>query len=460
MTFPIGSLAALSALSLCLLLSDCSPKTGIVRSKASDAVRTSTPQDASETSDRVVGAPTATRGGGGWRRLPSRDGDRDPEQAEPGALDLSAALSTRSLELLKSASFWAPSLMAGTLEKAGDGNVALSPVSLEMVLGMVLRGADENGRQEILRFLNMEGADLDEVGAYHHELLEALNALKDGPLKVRLGNALWAQTGFPVEKEYIQAARTYYEATVEQLDFEGDAPACVGRINAWSSEATEGLIPSVLGSIPSSTRLILANATYMKADWESPFDPKLTRKEPFHKADGSIVETDFMSQTLRTQYYVGAGYSALCLPYAGGDLVMTLVLPDTGKDLPELTALLVPSQIPFKRGRVQVEMPKFTFSFSRDLTGDLKDMGISRVFADGGLPLIAPALGISQVLQSDFLEVDETGTKAAAVTIGRVSLTSLPEDPVSIRLDRPFIFSISSLKSGCCLMLGRVSDPR
>lgn len=459
MTFHTGPIIALPAFLFCLLLFSCSPKSGIMRSR--DAVRTSSPEGPSETSKRVMGEPVAARVSGGPIRLFSRGGSREALEADSVSGDLSSALSSRSLELLKgSSSSWACSLLSRALETTGKDNVAISPVSLEMVLGMILGGADDAGKQEILGFLGFRNAGKDEVGAYHHDLLSALNAFSGDALKIRLANALWTQTGFAVRKEYLQEAQTFYDATVEQLDFAGDAPASVRRINAWGSEATEGLIPGVIGSIPSSTRMILANATYLKADWESPFDEKRTHKDVFHKADGSDLKTDFMSQTLRTQYAVGDGYSALRLPYVGRDLAMTLVLPDEGKDVSAMTGLLNPSAIPFKSGRVQVEMPKFTFSFSRDLTADLKAMGINRVFSDGSLPLIAPEIGVSQVFQSDFLEVDETGTKAAAVTIGMVSMTSLQEDPVRIRLDRPFLFCISSLKSGCILMMGRVSEPR
>lgn len=456
--------AVLPALFLSLVFAGCSPKSGIIQqSQSSGAVRTADPSVESKASERVIGKPAATRVEAGQRVFPTRGGRQqrqDGTDLETAPALLSDALSPRSLELSARSSSMGPLLLSKALENVRDGNVALSPVSLEMVLGMVLRGTDDDGKAEILHSLNLDGVSLEEVSTYHHEVLGALNALSASSLKVRLANALWAQTGFPINQEYVQGARKYYEAKVENLDFAGDASGAVRRINAWGSESTDGLIPSVLSSIPSSTRLILANATYMKADWAHPFDEGNTRKDVFHMADGSQVQADFMVQTLRTGYCIGEGYTAVRLPYVGEDLVMTLVLPDQGRDMNALIPLLSPSGIPFQSGRVALRMPKFTFSFSRNLTGELRQMGVNRVFTDNSLPLIAPSLAVSQMLQSDFIQVDETGTKAAAITIGMISTTSVGTQPVSITLDRPFLFCISSLKTGCVLMLGRVSDPR
>jgi serpin B len=68
-------------------------------------------------------------------------------------------------------------------------------------------------------------------------------------------------------------------------------------------------------------------------------------------------------------------------------------------------------------------------------------------------------LFISDVIHKAFVAVDEAGTEAAAATAVMMKLAAVPEEPVEVTVDRPFLFLIRDIETGAILFLGRVVDP-
>ena len=231
-------------------------------------------------------------------------------------------------------------------------------------------------------------------------------------------------------------------------------------------EQTEQRIPELLaeGVLTPATRLTLVNAIYLKAPWQTPFFEGATEDGTFTRADGSTVEVPFMSTSASLPYASGDGWQAVELPYLGGSLAMTLILPDdladfeqalTPDDLATITSSLADTQ-------VALALPRFGIETKAELATILAALGMPTAFGDAadfsGITTAAPLL-ISDVIHQANIDVDEKGTEAAAATAVVMLEYAMPAETVTVRLDRPFLFALRDVPTGAILFLGRVGDP-
>jgi serpin B len=252
------------------------------------------------------------------------------------------------------------------------------------------------------------------------------------------------------------------------LDFAADPEKARVAINDWVSEQTESRIKDLIpaGAIDTLTRLVLTNAIYFNAAWYMPFHEESTEDGPFHLLDGSEVTVPMMKQTESFGYSAGKGYQAVELLYDGRELSMVLLVPDAGAfetfedtlDVDRVESILkdlAPTQ-------VALSMPKFKVESSFSLVDALTALGMPDAFTDradfSGMTGNRE-LSISDVVHKAFVSVDEKGTEAAAATAVIMKLTAAPAEPVSVTLDRPFIFAIRDMETGALLFVGRVLDP-
>jgi len=227
----------------------------------------------------------------------------------------------------------------------------------------------------------------------------------------------------------------------------------------------QDLIPE--GAINEITRLVLTNAVYFNAAWASQFEEDLTRPGEFHLLDGSVVEVPMMSQSESFRYTAGDGYAAVELPYSGHELSMVLIVPESGEFESfeqELNASIVESILDeLHTTQVTLSMPGFKLETSLNLNEALANLGMTDAFDPGRADLSgmdgARDLYVTDVIHKAFVDVDEAGTEAAAATAVIVGLTSAPAEPVSLTVDRPFIFLIRDIETDTTLFLGRVMDP-
>jgi serine protease inhibitor len=350
---------------------------------------------------------------------------------------------------------------------SGDGdNVVTSPLSTATLLALVLAGAEGETAREMADVLHLDGQPRD---GGHGSLLALLTGNDD--VTLRVGNALWAQDGFPLEADYLAFARDVFGATAEQTDL-GD-PAAVEQIDGWVAERTEGRITELaedLGVPDPLLRVVLVNAVYFLGTWTTPFLPDATSEEPFRLGDGEQVAVPLMRQLGADLAYAETeGFRMLRLPYGEeGRVAMDVLLPDAGLDelLGNLDAArwqaagdaLAPAV-------VDVWLPRLELRSELELNDALADLGMPRAFdpAQAEFTAMSPVedLYLSAVVHKTFIRVDEEGTEAAAVTGGGMSVTSAPADPpVQFRVDRPFAFTISDTETGAILFLGAVVDPR
>ncbi|MEU8921654.1 serpin family protein [Kitasatospora sp. NPDC048545] len=354
---------------------------------------------------------------------------------------------------------------------AAGRNLVVSPSGLATVLAMLLPGA--------------RGATADELAkALHTELTPQQYALASGALNrgtpsaggltLRQSDDLWTQQGFPVQPDYLATLAAAFDTGVHPVDFAKDPEGSRKSVNAAVEKATEGRIKDLFApnTITPATRLVLTDALYLKAKWASAFKPAQTADRPFHKLDGSAPAVPSMSQTGEFKYAEGSGgivgepWQAIELPYADGGLVMDLIVPaqggfaafDKGLDQPQLDRILGA----LAERRVDLQLPRFHFDTSNELTPALRSLGVNAVFDRADLSGIAKEpLAVSTVVQKATVEVDEDGTVAAAGSGVGVAAAAAPaqDQTAQLHIDRPFLFLIRDTHGGRPLFLGQVADP-
>ena len=374
----------------------------------------------------------------------------------------------------------------------GEGNLCLSPYSISCALAMTLAGADGETRTEMARVLRVVlNADVDQSFAALQKSLEemaaktakiATDSKKRGgpsePITITVANRLFPQTGFEFRPQFFSRLKDNYGAPPELLDFKRNPAGATKRINDWVAQQTRDrirdLIPKPLDPL---TRLVLANAIYLKAPWANEFNANATRLEPFHARGKQIVDLPTMQKRERLHYSKQNGFTAIALPYSGGDLQFVILLPDRVDGLTELknklSANVLADCAKMPEADVFLHLPKFKFEPPTvQLSEQLKALGMKTAFdipqGSANFDRMAPRkpdsyLAISKVFHKTFIAVDEKGTEAAAATaVVMMELYARREmaEPIEVKVDRPFLYAIQHVPSGACLFIGRVTDPR
>ncbi len=381
-----------------------------------------------------------------------------------------------------------------------EGNLFFSPYSLSSALAMTYAGAAGATAEQMADALHF-----DLPYAEFHTTFNALDlqlaqiggdgsAGGEGFPKLNVANALWAQRGYQFLPPFLDTLAQHYGAALEQLDFTQpeERKAAAGRINQWASEQTAGRIPAVVAPdkfgpcLPPDwecTRLVITNAIYFKGLWmeKRDFDETATKDEDFHLGDGGSVLAPMMRQSREFDYRETDDYQAVELPYQGDRLVMLVLLPK--KDREEEFAAGLGASLVADFGSaanervVRLSMPRFKLEKSVDAKDLLQEMGMTDAFspAEGVADFSgmadfdhpdSPDVGIyiQDVFQKAFVEVNEKGTEAAAVTtvIGTAMPASVPPTPlppVAMKVNRPFVFVILDTYTRSILFVGRVADP-
>jgi serpin B len=286
--------------------------------------------------------------------------------------------------------------------------------------------------------------------------------------RLAVANALWGREGFPFADDYLSLLEDHYGAGLRRADFAGDPEGARRRINDWVEEATEDRIEDLLppDAVDPSTVLVLANAIFFKAGWESEFDPEDTESATFTALDGTESTVPTMRQNLRTNYASVPGVEAVELPYVGGSVSMVLLLPEEGtfrefeRNLTAGRLFGVFEALGDSRG--DVRLPRFEFDTEVQLSKALSDLGMPDAFGpeadfggmvEGG----GDRLLVDEVYHEAFVSVDEEGTEAAAATAAVVVETAAQRS-FEVTFDRPFLFCIRDRPTDAVLFLGRVVD--
>ena len=373
----------------------------------------------------------------------------------------------------------ADSAFAADLDRvlaAGPGSLVFSPASIAAALRLALLGARGDTAAELVAVLHAakpeEAAEgLRLIGELWAESAGPGPAGEDSGLAFRAPNTVWVQTGLALRPQYTDAVNSLASAALHGTDFAAAPDEARRDINTVIAEQTAGKITDLLapGTIQAATRLVFANAVYLKAAWAHPFPAAATSDASFHPAPGQERAVPMMHLTARLGYLRGDGYQAVTLPYRGGPLAMTVVLPDGppgdfGPVTGQLAIAGLAGLLAGATGRqVRLALPRFHLETQLGLVPVLQQLGMVQAFggdADFAGITDATRLAIGAVAHSAYIDVDEEGTEAAAATgITMAAMAMVREQAAEVTVDRPFLFAITDTVTGLPLFLGRVTDP-
>ncbi len=351
----------------------------------------------------------------------------------------------------------------GDEEKA---NVMISPASISLALGMTYNGAETTTKDAFENVLNYDGLSREEVNEICRDLIEVLVTNSKGNL-VEIANSIWYREGFPVHQDFLDMNSMYFDAEVRDIDFASST--AVDAINDWVSDKTHNKIDKIIDQLSAETMMLLINALYFNCVWEYEFDPDETAELTFYNDDQSeFGKVEMMKTESSFRYASTDDFIAVELPYKNEKFSMQLFLPTYESSVDELIELLDGEQWNnwqdqfSMNDEVQVCMPKFKFDYKRSIGPDLIDMGLGEAFTAAAdfsgisdIPLL-----ISQVIHKTFIDCNEEGTEAAAVTAVVMDLTSVgPSQPIVINFNRPFLFAITENSSKSIVFIGKVAEP-
>jgi len=358
-----------------------------------------------------------------------------------------------------------------------QSNQFFSPLSLSTALAMTYGGARGSTAEQMAQVMHFNLPPEQFHPAFNALDLQLHQGSQDQadsqPFQLDVSNSIWGQKEHPFKPEFLDLLAQNYGAGLRLADFIQDAEGARKEINDWVSEKTRERIQDLIpqGGVDDSTRLVLANAIYFKADWLYPFEANNTTDIPFFLLDGSQVQVKTMSfdQPETLPYYKGDGLEAVELPYVGEEVSMWVLVPDSGQlaalesgfDLVQMERIRSESH----GTELQLLLPKFEYTVAYELSDLLAEMGMPDAFCAGAPDFSVMDetgdLCIDKIFHKAFVAVDEKGTEAAAASaVVMKELSMKAQEQIVLRVDRPFLFLIRHRPSGSILFIGRVLDPR
>ena len=372
----------------------------------------------------------------------------------------------KSAEVISTNNDFGLELFGEVIANEDKANVMISPASVSLAMGMAYNGAETTTMEAFDSVFNYEGLTRAEVNEITRDLINTLITDSRNNL-LDIANSVWVHSGFPVYESYLEMNRTYFNAEVSERDFQD--PETIDIINDWVADKTHDKITEIITELSPAARMVLINALYFNCMWQTEFDPDETAEESFYNEDGTeFGQVEMMTTEATFNVASLEELQAVELPYKDDKFSMHLFLPAPGSTVDELIGDLDGEtwdewmEAYTETDEVQVTMPKFKFEYDRSLVDDLKEMGLGVAFTDmadfSGISEI-PLL-ISEVIHKTYIDVNEEGTEAAAVTAVVFELTSVgPSGPLVLRFDRPFLFAITENSSNSIVFIGKVSEP-
>ncbi|XP_055379592.1 uncharacterized protein LOC129610854 [Condylostylus longicornis] len=332
-------------------------------------------------------------------------------------------------------------------EKTSNGNLVFSPASIQTCLALAFFGAEISTADELAKGLHFNSADKDVVAKQFENMLQIARGPKS---LMKLANKIFANKEFEVKSEFNEVARKSFESEAETLDF-ADSKNSVSKINEWVSNNTNNKIQNLVDEsvISPETKMVLVNAIHFKGNWKIPL---LSREGEFFndgttetKANMMFIEDDFLYSDLDD-----LNAKAVKIPYANSDLSMLLILPTEKTGIHGLEEKLKTNNLieianNMVTREVAITLPKFQIESKFDLNKVLENMGMKEMFTDDAKFNFFKSTGaskIGKVLHKAFIDVNESGTEAAASTGLTIVPTSLNLNMKYFYADHPFFFAI------------------
>jgi serpin B len=358
-------------------------------------------------------------------------------------------------------------------QAATGGNVVISPLSIEVAMSMARAGAGGTTAAEVDTAMHFPNTGRDaQMNALTRDLATqdsappvpspAASRDSNAPPAIpilTIANALFVQQGQPIGQPFLNTMAADYGSGVRTVDF--TSPSAIAQINAWVRTQTADRIQQLFDSLDPQTKLVLANAVYLKADWATPFAEEPTSDATFTIAAGRQITVPTMHQTGSLGYASSDKWQAVAVPYAGGTLTMYVIVPTASTPLADLLAPTTLTQISggLRPTPLSLALPRWTSTTKLDLVPTLNALGIHAAFTTAAdFSAIAPGLYIKQAIHRATINVDEWGSEAAAVT-GLAFPVSSMLAPLTVRADHPFAYAIVNPQTGAVVFEGSVADP-
>jgi serine protease inhibitor len=352
------------------------------------------------------------------------------------------------------------SLLGTLLPESDGGNIAISPLSVALALQVLYNGSAGTTQQAMAQTLDLGNLTVQALNS-DNAALQASLINPDPKVQLSIANSLWIdQSVGDVLPSFTQTDEAYYGATV------GDLAGAPANVNAWVDSETHGLITQLMppGQYQGA---IIANVLYFKGQWTTSFDASETAPAPFTLSAGNQISAKLMHQTGTLNYTAGTlhgtNYQSVRLPYGQGRLTMLIVLPDAGADVTSFVASIKTDDLngliaQLQPSTVTIALPRFTASYGTSLTGALASMGMGIAFGSfADFSALAPGFSVNVVEHKKVVEVDETGTVAAAAT-GIGYALAAPQQ-YTMTMNHPFFYAIQDDKTGELLFIGILMNP-
>ena len=344
-----------------------------------------------------------------------------------------------------------------------DENIFISPMSISYALGMTFNGADGKTKKEMAEVLEFGNLTNSEINASFKALMEKLMEL-DPKVMMEIANSIWYRENIDVLEKFKKVNQNYFQAEIRNMDF--SEPETIEIINNWVSENTKGKITKVIDEIDALSMMYLINAIYFKGSWTDEFNKERTHKDKFFISNGKSVSCEMMNTAEENLYFENDDFQAIDLPYGKGDFSMIVFLPKKGKDINEFISNLNRENwnswlTKFSKQSGSLFLPKFKIEYDLEMNDVLKALGMPKAFTDAAnfsRMTKRQKLYISNVIHKTFVDVNEEGTEAAAVTVVEMRLTSF-KPGFSMRVNRPFVFAIKEKETNSILFIGKIVNP-
>ncbi|HSH52805.1 MAG TPA: serpin family protein [Bacteroidales bacterium] len=350
------------------------------------------------------------------------------------------------------------------ISQESDKNLMISPLSISQALLMTYNGSAGETKTAFEETLFLSDFTTDEINHAQNELVKALLEV-DPAVTISVANSIWHREGFSVNPEFIKLNQDFYDAQVTEAAFD---QSTVDLINRWVENKTNGKIDEIVEQIDPSLVMLLINAIYFNGSWKYKFEESNTVNNDFYLGSGSKVNVPFMNQEVTAKLMLHDDFTILDLPYGRGNFSMLIFLPDEDKTIDDVMAVWNIENYNewlenFEAINVDVTIPKFKFGYKKKLNDFLQAMGLSIAFdpynADFSNITEAKQLYIDFVKHKSFIDVNEKGTEAAAVTSVGFGVTSIDPNYPRFIANRPFLFAIREKQTNAILFLGKVANP-
>ena len=347
-----------------------------------------------------------------------------------------------------------------------EENVVISPVSISAALSMTLNGANDETLNSMKKTLMLENYSPEAINRYYRNLLDSLPKL-DSEVEIKIGNAIWYREDMRVRSAFKKVLKKFYDAEISKADFKDGS--VVNKINGWVRESTQGKISSIIDRVNPTDVMYLLNAVYFKGNWQHRFDERGTKEAAFYPVADEKITCQMMNASKKFLYFENEEVQVVHLPYGTGKFEMVVILPKENVSLDSLvkgvdTTSFLNWLTTGAKITVNLSMPKFKMEYKKSLKDALSEMGMEDAFspkADFSGMVEDEKLNISDVKHKTFIEVNEKGTEAAAVTGVTMVLSSVrPMEPHRMNVNRPFIFLITENQHKNILFMGKIGRPQ